>query len=185
MSQAPGGSASKWSGSFADALQWAEASTALRGACQPVTELDLFLGTLLAHPDPDGEMRRLIGYFGLTARDLLPDDFPKVTRESLLHAAATVGTGSPASRDERVTQIIVDPHGHHLEDSIVKLQGLARFAAEHGDAFHRIEALSRVNNTTIKVLDLKIRAVREAVLAAKPPPIDLYLSSVAVVYDPE
>ncbi len=28
---------------------------------------------------------------------------------------------------------IVDPHGHHLEDSTVKLKGLARFAEEYGD----------------------------------------------------
>ncbi|MFI7064380.1 P-loop NTPase fold protein [Kribbella sp. NPDC050124] len=71
-----------------------------------VTEPDLLLGTLLAHPDADGEMRRLIGYFGLTARDLLPDDFPKVTLESLRQAAATVGAQSTASLDQRVSQIV-------------------------------------------------------------------------------
>ena len=37
---------------------------------------------------------------------------------------------------------IVDPHGHHLEDSLVKLQALARFAEEFGSEFHRIEALA-------------------------------------------
>ena len=86
-------------------MRWAEASAALRGAGQTVSEPDLFLGTLLAHPDPDGEMRRLIGYFGLTARDLLPDDFPKITLDSLRQAAATVGA-SPLGQDQQVTQII-------------------------------------------------------------------------------
>ncbi|WP_432936409.1 P-loop NTPase fold protein [Kribbella sp. CA-253562] len=107
MSQASGGSPSGRSASFAGALRWAEASAALRGAGRPVTESDLFLGTLLAHPDPDGEMRRLIGHFGLTARDLLPDDFPKITLESLRHAAATVGSQSPGSQDEQVYRITV------------------------------------------------------------------------------
>ncbi|MEJ1105755.1 MULTISPECIES: P-loop NTPase fold protein [unclassified Kribbella] len=102
MAQAPSG----WSGSFSEALQWAEASAALRGPGRVVGESDLFLGTLLAHPDPDGEMRRLIGYFGLTARDVLPDDFPKVTLDSLRRAAATVGTTSTASLDQPVTRII-------------------------------------------------------------------------------
>ena len=59
---------------------------------------------------------------------------------------------------------IVDPHGHHLQDSLVKLQALASFAEEHGGAFHRIEALSKVNGV-MKVLDLKDDKVREAVRA--------------------
>ncbi len=105
MSQAASGSPSGRSGSFEEALRWAEASAALRGAGQTVSEPDLFLGILLAHPDPDGEMRRLIGYFGLTARDLLPDDFPKITLDSLRQAAATVGA-SPLGQDQQVTQII-------------------------------------------------------------------------------
>jgi hypothetical protein len=54
---------------------------------------------------------------------------------------------------------IVDPHGHHLEDSLVKLQALAEFAEEHGGAFHRIEALSKVGGV-MKVLDLQNEDVR-------------------------
>lgn len=102
MAQASGA----WSGSVGEALRWAEASAALRGVGQVVGEADLFLGTLMAHPDADGEMRRLIGYFGLTARDLLPDDFPKITLESLRQAAATVGAQSTSSLDEQVSQIL-------------------------------------------------------------------------------
>ncbi|MCD9198329.1 DEAD/DEAH box helicase [Aeromicrobium wangtongii] len=56
---------------------------------------------------------------------------------------------------------IVDPHGHHLDDSLVKLQALAAFAEDHGDAFHRIEALSKVGNV-MKVLNMKDDDVRGA-----------------------
>lgn len=57
---------------------------------------------------------------------------------------------------------IVDPHGHHLEDSLVKLQALAKFAEEHGDTFHRVEALSKVGDV-MKKLDFTKPDVREAV----------------------
>ena len=57
---------------------------------------------------------------------------------------------------------IVDPHGHHLDDSLVKLQALATFAEEHGGSFHRIEALSKVGNV-MKVLNLMDEDVRASV----------------------
>ena len=60
---------------------------------------------------------------------------------------------------------IVDPHGHHLSDALVKLRGLAAFAAEYGDEFHRIEATARTGDQT-RVLDLKNAHVRAAVDAA-------------------
>ncbi|MDO5619648.1 DEAD/DEAH box helicase [Kocuria sp.] len=60
---------------------------------------------------------------------------------------------------------IVDPHGHHLSDALVKLRGLAAFAAEYGEEFHRIEATSRTGDQT-RVLDLKNAHVRAAVDAA-------------------
>lgn len=54
---------------------------------------------------------------------------------------------------------IVDPHGHHLEDSLIKLQALAAFAEAQGDSFDRIEALSKVGDV-MKVLNMKDEAVR-------------------------
>jgi len=62
---------------------------------------------------------------------------------------------------------IVDPHGHHLADSIYKLQGLANFAAVYGDEFHRIEAVAKMEDETLRVLDLKDNKVRDAIEAAK------------------
>ncbi|OBI95754.1 type III restriction endonuclease subunit R [Mycobacterium alsense] len=76
---------------------------------------------------------------------------------------------------------IVDPHGHHLEDSLVKLQGLARFAQEYGSEFHRIEALTKIGNH-MRVLDLQNATVREAVIHAKGSVQALYESDVAVNY---
>ncbi|GAF48259.1 P-loop NTPase fold protein [Rhodococcus wratislaviensis] len=103
MSEAP--DQTSMSQSLERALRWAEASSALRGPGRPVDETDLFLGTLLAHPDTDGEMRRLIGHFGLSARDLLPDNFPLVTVDSLGQAAATVA-GVARSRDSSVENVL-------------------------------------------------------------------------------
>jgi hypothetical protein len=113
MSQAPSSFEPGPSPSFNEALQWAEASAALRGD-GVITEPDLFLGTLLAHPDADGEMYRLISHFGLKARDLLPDDFPKITVQNLRRAAATVGTPPFAQSPEALD--IITAAGDHASN---------------------------------------------------------------------
>ena len=77
--------------------------------------------------------------------------------------------------DGEVVPSIVDPHGHHLEDSLVKLQGLAEFAREFGDEFHRIEAISKVGNSLV-VLDLMKEEVREAVAVSGSTVVGLYES---------
>ena len=82
----------------------------------------------------------------------------------------------------KVVASIVDPHGHHLEDSIVKLQALARFAEEYGSEFHRIEALARVGNK-MRVLDLQKPDVRSGVTSSDKAPLEVYASDLAVDYD--
>jgi len=77
---------------------------------------------------------------------------------------------------------IVDPHGHHLEDSLVKLQGLAKFAQEFRDSFHRVEAVSQVGNT-MKVLDLTRPEVCDAIVSGHASPAELYDSELTSVYD--
>lgn len=44
---------------------------------------DLLVGALLAHPDDDGELAVLLRHFGLTARDVLPEDYPPVGPDDL------------------------------------------------------------------------------------------------------
>ncbi len=61
------------------------------------------------------------------------------------------------------------PHGHHLEDSLIKLQGLCDFAEEFGDSFHRIEAVSNAGSDLV-VLDLKDNKVRDALKAGNKTP---------------
>lgn len=58
---------------------------------------------------------------------------------------------------------IVDPHGHHLADSLPKLQGLARYAETHGANFGRIEAVAEVDGA-YRFINLKDADVRAAVL---------------------
>ena len=70
---------------------------------------------------------------------------------------------------------IVDPHGQHLEDSLVKLQGLAGYAERYGDAFHRIEATVK-DGTKWRVLDLKRADVRSAIANHTESVLELYKS---------
>jgi type III restriction enzyme len=77
---------------------------------------------------------------------------------------------------------IVDPHGHHLDDALIKLKALATFAASHGDAFFRIEAVAEVHGS-MHILDMQLPEVRAAVLNWTETAADLYLSDVAADYD--
>lgn len=78
---------------------------------------------------------------------------------------------------------IVDPHGTHLDDSLVKLKGLAKFAEQHGAAFHRIDSLGTTGSSgELRVLDMLDPVVRDAVLNASGSAGELFGSSVGAVY---
>jgi hypothetical protein len=68
--------------------------------------------------------------------------------------------------DTNVNVSIVDPHGHHLGDALPKLQGLVAFAAAYGDDFHRVESITRMDDGTLRVLDLMMESVQRAVRSA-------------------
>ncbi|OAH51059.1 hypothetical protein AYL44_01895 [Microbacterium oleivorans] len=76
---------------------------------------------------------------------------------------------------------IVDPHGHHLADSVVKLRALADFAHEFGDRFHRIEAVAKAGGK-MKVLDLKDRDTRSVIRAWEGSVEGLYSEPAARTY---
>ncbi|HET7385303.1 MAG TPA: DEAD/DEAH box helicase family protein [Nocardioidaceae bacterium] len=84
--------------------------------------------------------------------------------------------------DGRVRASIVDPHGHHLQDSLVKLQGLAHYAEEYGATYDRIWAVSKIG-ASMRILDLQVSAVRSAILTSQKPPIELYQLDFAIEYD--
>lgn len=73
--------------------------------------------------------------------------------------------------DGQIAPVIVDPHGHHLNDALDKLRALANFAEEFGERFLRIEAVSKNEKgdlgTGLKgklvMLDLLDKAVRASV----------------------
>jgi KAP family P-loop domain len=98
--------AGRRSPSVDNALRWAEACASLSGGGPTITPTDLFLGILIAHPDDKGEMRVLLAHFGLTARDMLPDDYPVVTPENLREAAKSVSRPSPDTWDPDVQNIL-------------------------------------------------------------------------------
>lgn len=83
----------------------------------------------------------------------------------------------------KIVASIVDPHGVHLADAPMKLRALAAFAANNDAAFYRIEALAEIDGR-MRVLDMKIDAVREAVMHADQSAIELYRSIHAMDYEP-
>jgi type III restriction enzyme len=82
--------------------------------------------------------------------------------------------------DGEIRPSIVDPHSPHLGDALPKLRGLTAYAEQHGDCFHRIEAIA-VTAAGIRVLDLTEQRVRDAVRAAEDA-LALYDSPVACDY---
>lgn len=63
---------------------------------------------------------------------------------------------------------ILDPHNPTLADAHNKAKGLARFAADHGHRFGRIEVVAKVGNDLVP-LDLKDQTTRERVSHADSP----------------
>lgn len=59
-------------------------------------------------------------------------------------------------------------YGHHLQDSLGKLKGLADFAEEYADQFVRIDALSsnEKGDRAVLLLDLLDRDVRKVIRAS-------------------
>ena len=57
---------------------------------------------------------------------------------------------------------IVDPHGHHLDDALVKLVGLAEYAEKYGAEYLRIDALTDFNGE-MRVLDMQDENTRREV----------------------
>ena len=76
---------------------------------------------------------------------------------------------------------IVDPHGTHLDDALVKLKGLAKYADDYGDDFHRIDSIASAGNE-LRVLDMKDTAVRDAILKSGQSTAELYAGSLAKKY---
>jgi len=60
---------------------------------------------------------------------------------------------------------IIDPHGDHLADARAKLRALAEFAERFSDRFVRVETVAKVDDGTLRVLDLTDPAVRAEILA--------------------
>lgn len=86
--------------------------------------------------------------------------------------------------DGEVVASIVDPHGHHLDDALVKLKGLAEFARDYGDAFHRIEAVANGSSgPALRSLDLKNPALQRAILEGTGRVVDFYDGEFSIAYD--
>lgn len=67
--------------------------------------------------------------------------------------------------DGSVVADIIDPHGTHLADALPKLQGMARYAAEHTGTYRRIESIAK-SGDRLRVLDLTDLDTQKAVAEA-------------------
>lgn len=67
--------------------------------------------------------------------------------------------------DHSLGAAIVDPHGDHLADAKAKLRALADFAERHEGRFVRVESVAKVDDGSLRVLDLTDEDVRAAVRA--------------------
>ena len=76
--------------------------------------------------------------------------------------------------DGEIRPSIVDPHWHELPNTSAKLKAFAKFAEDHDDAFHRIEAVSELETGVMYVLDMTIPMVREAIMNEDRPPVEFY-----------
>ena len=84
----------------------------------------------------------------------------------------------------KIVASILDPHGHHLDDALMKLKALATFAAAYGDEFHRIEALADVDGR-MRVIDMKADQVGKALAVREEKAVYVYRSDLAADYDSE
>lgn len=84
--------------------------------------------------------------------------------------------------DGQVVADVIDPHGDHFADALPKLKGLAKYAAENGAFFRRVEAVSKTKDDVYRKLDLTKKEVRSAVDDATSAE-KLYKSSVAEDYE--
>lgn len=65
---------------------------------------------------------------------------------------------------DKVVIDILDPHGAHLPDAVMKAKGLAVYAQDHGHRFGRIELLDKIDGSLLR-LDMKDKKVRDQVKA--------------------
>lgn len=83
--------------------------------------------------------------------------------------------------DGGVKASIVDPHGHHLDDSRLKLRALADFAERYDGAFDRVEMLSQFGNVR-RVIPLHLDIARKGIKAKGRSIVEFYESDFALVY---
>jgi len=99
------------------------------------------------------------------------DDEHKIVRPDFLFFAEEEG---------KVVVDLIDPHGLQFADALPKLQGLARYAATHGQAYRRIESIAHANGR-LRFLDLTREDVRQEITSATNAP-SLFSSALADDY---
>ncbi len=114
--------------------------------------------------DRSSGVRRLVPQPGNRDACVAADRLPE-RRGGLGLPPAGLHRGVAAGRWGSLGASIVDPHGDHLADARAKLRALADFAENHDDRFLRVDSIAKVDDGSLRVLDLTDPDVRAAVRA--------------------
>jgi hypothetical protein len=131
-----------------------------RDAAPLVEPADVLVGLLLSHPDREGEARVLLSHFGLTARDVLPPDYPAVTAEDLRHRTAGIAIDAPPPLSPDVERAVEsvkqkEVHLRHLLGALLHGSPTSSF---HGRLEERLSAAGTSLTDLAGVYDRWLRA---------------------------
>ncbi len=108
---------------------------------------DLLVGLLLAHPDAYGEARTVLAHFGLTGRDVLAADYPRLDPGELHRLVATIDTDEQPPLSPMVDKAMLSlSSGYEMSsaagDDVVHLrQVLGALLMTYSELTRRLEEL--------------------------------------------
>ncbi|TFV94869.1 P-loop NTPase fold protein [Leifsonia flava] len=104
-------SSAPYSTSVQGAIDWANAVARVRANAGPAggspetNARDLFVGALLAHADANGEVQVILDHFGLTARDVVGEDYARLSPSTLAAVLPYVSVGAAPSDEIEINEI--------------------------------------------------------------------------------
>lgn len=111
----------------------------------------MLVGVVLAHPSEHGEARVLLKHFGLTARDVLPEGYPKVPVADLKQHAADVDPGAEPQLGSPAVSLLAA--ARQLGGGFAHLKHLLGALLQQSTPFRWSQALAARGTEWTQVLD--------------------------------
>jgi hypothetical protein len=112
---------------------------------------DLLVGVLPAHPSEHGEARVLLEHFGLTARDVLPEGYPKVPVADLRQRAAEVDPEAEPQLGPAAVSVL--SAARQLGNGFARLRHLLGALLQQSQPFRWAQALAARGAEWTQVMD--------------------------------